>query len=594
MQPEIPWNVAGVSPEVREAARAAARREGLSIGEWLERRIAAGPVAAPAPDVGEFQTVLTAQLEAFFQTVESRLAEVENRQQDENQALAQNLAKTASALHEQGLIVDRLVSQFVSVSERLERPADPVGPTAQDWAAVLEQLTALSDRAQDFAGSLHALEGQITRLRADTLAAVDGVEDRLSALEYRLSAAAAPLSEPLSVAPTAMPSAPSVGRFSPEDVDVAPLSPSAPDVPPMTLETVVPEPAVADDAFANLILRRGGAQAELAKTPLRKLDDLDADEAEGAAAAEQTGTPADAKAVETSNRRPLALLLLVVVAAVIASAGLLFSRQGGWFGADKSSQISVSSPVRLAASAAAPAVPAASEGKTSTADKSVDPVAQIKTMAIRGNAKAALVLAGFYADGRGGVPRSDKDAVQWLDLAAKDGHPVAQFRLGERYERGLGVAVDPVRAASLFLAAARGGHAQAMARIAADYAAGAGVKQDYTEAARWFSKAAQYGLSDPQFNLAVLYEQGKGVPQSFPNAYKWYAIAAAHGDAEARTRMTDLAGQLSADDRRDAKAAADAFKPHAPDPAANDTPKPVDVLKETSPSSSVVSASPRI
>ncbi len=39
MRAELPWNVAGIPPEAREAARAAVRREGLSVGEWLTRRI---------------------------------------------------------------------------------------------------------------------------------------------------------------------------------------------------------------------------------------------------------------------------------------------------------------------------------------------------------------------------------------------------------------------------------------------------------------------------------------------------------------------------------------------------------------------------
>src|SRR5215831_9007162 len=39
MRADLPWNVAGIPPEAREAARAAARREGLSVGEWLTRRI---------------------------------------------------------------------------------------------------------------------------------------------------------------------------------------------------------------------------------------------------------------------------------------------------------------------------------------------------------------------------------------------------------------------------------------------------------------------------------------------------------------------------------------------------------------------------
>ena len=47
MRAELPWNVAGIPPEAREAARAAARREGLSVGEWLTRHILHGfPEAA--------------------------------------------------------------------------------------------------------------------------------------------------------------------------------------------------------------------------------------------------------------------------------------------------------------------------------------------------------------------------------------------------------------------------------------------------------------------------------------------------------------------------------------------------------------------
>src|SRR6202000_1973062 len=39
MRAELPWNIAGIPPEAREAARAAARREGLSVGEWMTRKI---------------------------------------------------------------------------------------------------------------------------------------------------------------------------------------------------------------------------------------------------------------------------------------------------------------------------------------------------------------------------------------------------------------------------------------------------------------------------------------------------------------------------------------------------------------------------
>ena len=61
MRAELPWNVAGIPPEAREAVRAAARREGLSVGEWLTRRILngfsgieeAGDIGASAPSPQE-------------------------------------------------------------------------------------------------------------------------------------------------------------------------------------------------------------------------------------------------------------------------------------------------------------------------------------------------------------------------------------------------------------------------------------------------------------------------------------------------------------------------------------------------------------
>ena len=37
-----PWNLRGLRPEAREAARDAARRSGMSVGEWLNTVIAPG------------------------------------------------------------------------------------------------------------------------------------------------------------------------------------------------------------------------------------------------------------------------------------------------------------------------------------------------------------------------------------------------------------------------------------------------------------------------------------------------------------------------------------------------------------------------
>jgi len=39
MKPGIPWSIKGVEPELREIAKTAARRSGMTLGEWLNSAI---------------------------------------------------------------------------------------------------------------------------------------------------------------------------------------------------------------------------------------------------------------------------------------------------------------------------------------------------------------------------------------------------------------------------------------------------------------------------------------------------------------------------------------------------------------------------
>jgi len=41
MNKTVPWSIKGVGPDTREAAKEAARRSGVSLGEWLDGIIAA-------------------------------------------------------------------------------------------------------------------------------------------------------------------------------------------------------------------------------------------------------------------------------------------------------------------------------------------------------------------------------------------------------------------------------------------------------------------------------------------------------------------------------------------------------------------------
>ncbi|HLY04507.1 MAG TPA: hypothetical protein VKR31_02055 [Rhizomicrobium sp.] len=153
------------------------------------------------------------------------------------------------------------------------------------------------------------------------------------------------------------------------------------------------------------------------------------------------------------------------------------------------------------------------------------------------------------------------DAAPWLERAAVQGLPVAQYRMATLYASGKGVPEDKAKAFRWYLAAAQAGNRKAMSNLAVAYAQGDGTTKNPQEAGRWFLKAAQLGLADAQFDLAILYERGLGVPQNLTDAYRWYVIAAKAGDKESKDRVEALGSQLAPEDRAAAETAAAEFKP---------------------------------
>lgn len=232
--------------------------------------------------------------------------------------------------------------------------------------------------------------------------------------------------------------------------------------------------------------------------------------------------------------------------------------------ASDAAQTQASKPASLAPDAPKPPKTIASAGG--------DRVVQL---ASSGNPVALAILGLKALDGTGGTAIDLPNAVKFLTQAADKGQAVAEYRLGTLYERGQGVASDPVKAMHWYELAASQGNRKAMHNLAVAYASG--QKRNMTEAARWFAKAAALGLADSQFNLAVLYERGEGVPQSLADAYKWYAVAALSGDAEAKARKGVLETQLSESDRTAANRSAAGFRASPLIRSVNVPPEPADL-----------------
>lgn len=237
MQPELPWNVAGIPPEAREAARAAARREGLSVGEWLTRRILRGFAAAadegeramwggltepmqPPPSIpprasrdteemlahvsrseSETQNAYKA-IDQQLKSVARRLETTERDQTENNRAMTHAATQINIAAREQAQAFEQMSANVTALAERLarverhaanegareamkalhqglSRVADQIAQTANQSAS---QIAALAGNVDSLAANVDSLAGKV--MEADATA--QALETQLGALDERI------------------------------------------------------------------------------------------------------------------------------------------------------------------------------------------------------------------------------------------------------------------------------------------------------------------------------------------------------------------------------------------------------------------------
>lgn len=128
-------------------------------------------------------------------------------------------------------------------------------------------------------------------------------------------------------------------------------------------------------------------------------------------------------------------------------------------------------------------------------------------------------------------------ALSEFQPLARSGDPAAQYRLGQMYFLGQGVATNPKEAAKWFKSAANKGNAGAQYHLGLLFDTGRGVKASAAEAAKWFRMAAEQNDPQAQFTLGYLYQDGHGVGKNGPEALRWYRRAAEQGHAIALFAM---------------------------------------------------------
>ena len=161
---------------------------------------------------------------------------------------------------------------------------------------------------------------------------------------------------------------------------------------------------------------------------------------------------------------------------------------------------------------------------------------QMKRAAAMGDAEAQFRLGERYLEGVG-VAQDYKEAVRWFRKAADQRNAFGQFGLGWMSENGYGVTKDPKAAVEWYRKAADQGFAQAQNNLGGMYRTGEGVAKDLKAAVAWYRKAADQGNANAQNNLGVIFKDGEGAAKDLKAAVAWYRKAADQGLAQAQNNL---------------------------------------------------------
>jgi len=116
----------------------------------------------------------------------------------------------------------------------------------------------------------------------------------------------------------------------------------------------------------------------------------------------------------------------------------------------------------------------------------------------QGSLLAQYSLALAYREGRKGLKKDDKEAMEWLQKAADQGDANAQYDMAVAYHKGLW-----------------------------------SVKKDDQEAFKWLQKGADQGDADAQSGLGTAYYHEWGVKKDLKEAAKWWLKAGDRGNSQA-------------------------------------------------------------
>jgi uncharacterized protein len=154
---------------------------------------------------------------------------------------------------------------------------------------------------------------------------------------------------------------------------------------------------------------------------------------------------------------------------------------------------------------------------------------EFRLLAEQGDGMAQFRLGNMYRYGQG-VAQDNTQGWEWMCKAAKQGDGEVHARLSAMYGLDLyGVVLNYKKAAAWWYKSARQGNVEAQYNIGNMHYKGQGMAQNHTKSSEWWQKAAEQGHGMAQFRLGRLYRKGEGVVLDYEQAYMWLLIASEHG-----------------------------------------------------------------
>lgn len=132
-----------------------------------------------------------------------------------------------------------------------------------------------------------------------------------------------------------------------------------------------------------------------------------------------------------------------------------------------------------------------------------------------------------------GVPANQSKADAWFDIAAKAGHPQAQYVVAQKYKTS-----DKAMYFGLLDIASESGFPPAIFEAGICHAEAIGTEQNPEKAFTCFSIASDYKIKGAKTRFAKCYDSGFGVDQDRKKAFELFEDAAREGDADAMMHLS--------------------------------------------------------